>query len=169
MKNSIYILAILASAFVCSCNQPKYDANQTAATTSKANITNDCYHAVFEKDTADLKIWIASDGKVTGALGIRYGQKPNSVERVINKGKVEGRFHGDTLFVNYLYRSGSINKTLYQNPLALLKQGDKLIMGVGQIETSLGRSYFVKNKPIDFEKGKFKFSKVNCSIFKSNI
>lgn len=162
MKNSIYFLAFLASGLVFSCNQPQYKTDQTADSTSTAAIKDQCYLALFEKDTADLKIRTAADGKVTGDLVMRYGLKPNSVERVINKGKVEGSFHGDTLFLNYLYTSGSLNKTLYQNPLALLKKGEKLILGVGQIETSVGRSYFVKNKPIDFDKGRFKFEPVEC-------
>lgn len=162
MKNSIYLLAVIASSLIFSCNQPKYGEDKTADSTSTATVNEQCYQALTEKDTADLKFVTAKDGKVTGDLVMKYGLKPNEVERVINTGKVEGSFSGDTLYLNYLYRAGSLNKTLYQNPLALLKKDGKLIMGVGKIETSVGRSYFVKNQPIDFEKGRFKFDPTDC-------
>lgn len=159
MKNSIGYLAILASLFIVACNQGK---DKSAEDSAKAVVKDQCYQAVFEKDTADLTIRTAEDGKVTGDLVMRYGLKPNEVERVVNKGKVDGSFKGDTLFLNYLYTAGELNKTLYQNPLAFLKTGEQLVMGVGQIEVSVGRSYFVKGKPIDFEKGRFKFNPVDC-------
>ena len=162
MKNSIYFLAVIASGLIFSCNQPKYGEGKTADSASTATTNQQCYQALTEKDTADLKFVTAKDGKVTGDLVMKYGQKPNEVERVINTGKVEGTFSGDTLYLNYLYKAGSLNKTLYQNPLALLKKDGKLIMGVGKIETSVGRSYFVKSQPIDFEKGRFKFDPTDC-------
>ncbi|HUH32924.1 MAG TPA: hypothetical protein VLZ28_03165 [Daejeonella sp.] len=163
MKNVIFFLGILASGLISACNQPQYNSDKVAADSiSAAAMKNQCYQAVFEKDTGDLNIQTDKDGKVTGDLVMKYGLKPNEVERVINKGKVDGSFRGDTLFLNYLYTSGELNKTLYQNPLAFLRTGDQLAMGVGEIETSVGRSYFVKNKPIDFEKGRFKFAPVEC-------
>ena len=163
MKNVIVSLIILASGLIAACNQPKHDSSKVAADSiSAAAMEEQCYQAIFEKDTGDLSITMGKDGKVTGDLVMKYGLKPNEVERVINRGKVDGSFRGDTLFLNYLYTSGELNKTLYQNPLALLRTGDQLVMGVGEIETSVGRSYFVKNKPINFEQGRFKFAAVEC-------
>lgn len=162
MKNLIYSLILLAFGMVSACNQPQYKGDQVAEGDSVATIKNQCYQAVFEKDTGDLKITTDAKGKVTGDLVMKYGPKPNAVERVINQGKVDGSFRGDTLFLNYLYTSGSLNKTLYQNPLAFLKKGEQLQMGVGEIVHSVGRSYFVENKPIDFDKGRFKFDPVEC-------
>lgn len=46
--------------------------------------------------------------------------------------------------------------------MALLKRGNELILGNGKIETYLGRSYFAKDTPIDFEKVKYKFTTVDC-------
>ncbi len=162
MKNSIYLLAFFVTVWIFGCNQAQNNNSQTADESTSETSNRSCYLALTEKDTADLKIMTSKDGKVTGDLIMRYGLKPNKVERVINKGKVEGSFKGDTLFLNYLYTSGSLNNTLYQNPLALLKKGDQLILGVGQIQNSVGRSYFAKNKPIDFEKGRFKFMPADC-------
>ena len=162
MKNLIYALATLSSGIFFSCNQPQYNSDQTADSTLQSAIKDQCYLAISEADTANLTIRTAADGKVTGDLEMKYGLKPNAVERVINNGKVDGSFRGDTLLLNYLSTSGSLNKTLYQNPLALLKDGENLILGVGEIETSVGRSYFVRNKPIDFGKGRFKFDLADC-------
>ena len=162
MKNLSFCLIILASGLISACNQPQYNSDKAADSVSTAAIKDQCYQAIFEKDTGDLNIRTGKDGKVTGDLVMKYGLKPNEVERVINQGKVDGSFRGDTLFLNYLYTSGELNKTLYQNPLALLRKGEQLVMGVGEIETSVGRSYFVENKPIDFEKGRFRFDPVEC-------
>lgn len=79
-----------------------------------------------------------------------------------NVGTVEGKFSGDTLFVDYTHTSGSINKKGYINPLAFLKVGENLVLGVGEIENHTGRSYFVKDKPIDFEIARFIFEPVDC-------
>ena len=162
MKKSIYFLAFLTTGFVFSCNQPQNNGNQTADDGSNTAIKDQCYLALSEADTANLKIRTDADGKVTGELEMRYGMKQNAVERVINNGKVDGTFRGDTLFLNYLYTSGTLNNTLYQNPLALIKKGENLVLGVGEIVNSVGRSYFVKNKPINFERGRFNFSPVEC-------
>lgn len=163
VKNLSYSLIFIASCLVFGCNQPQYKGDQgDDDNASSGAIRDQCYQAIFEKDTGELKITTDQRGKVTGDLVMKYGLKPNTVERVINKGKVDGTFRGDTLFLNYLYTSGSLNKTLYQNPLALLKRGEQLIMGVGEIEHSVGRSYFVRNKPIDFDKGRFNFNPVAC-------
>ena len=50
----------------------------------------------------------------------------------------------------------------FKNPLAFLKVGENMVLGVGQIETHLGRSYFVKNKPIDFVIARFRFVPMDC-------
>ncbi len=46
--------------------------------------------------------------------------------------------------------------------LAFLKKDGQLIMGVGVIETYLGRSYFAKDKPIRFDRSKFIFDPAAC-------
>ncbi|MNH42269.1 hypothetical protein D3C79_1039360 [compost metagenome] len=86
----------------------------------------------------------------------------NYIDKGKNEGIVAGAYKGDTLFVDYTFKIGTENKTMYKNPLAFLKKDGKLILGVGQIETSMGKSYFVKGKPIDFEKGRFTFDSAVC-------
>jgi hypothetical protein len=97
-----------------------------------------------------------ASGKVTGSLLVKYAEKPQ------NKGEINGKFHGDTLLVDYRFNTGKDTTKAFTNPLAFLKKDGKLIMGVAQIETTLGRSYFVKGKPINYDAGKFTFIEVPC-------
>ncbi len=112
--------------------------------------------AVDETDTAHLSLNYLKSGKITGSLLIKYLDKGK------NDGLLDGKFKGDTLFVDYTFKIGTENKTVYKNPLAFLKKDGKLILGVGQIETYLGKSFFAKDKPINYDKVRFIFSASDC-------
>ena len=162
MRYRLFLLTFISCAII-SCSRSADKSEKLKSSSTKPDMNVQCYRAVFEKDTADLRITRAPDGKVKGTLVMAYGEvKPNAVEKTVNSGDVQGSFKGDTLFMTYTYKTGSINKTVYTNPLALLKKGETLIMGVGDIETTMGRTYFVKGKPIDFEIGRFRFQPTNC-------
>lgn len=158
MKKTVFYLACLAIPLAFSCNQSgKKNGTSDSTSTSKDSVLNSqCYKAGFEKDSADLNVETLSSGKVKGKLTVKYEKKP------MNNGLIAGEFKGDTLFVNYTFKTGKDTVSVYTNPLAFLKKDGKLIMGVGQIETTLGRSYFVKGKPINFERGKFTFEPKDC-------
>lgn len=161
MKKTAILFACIASLFIYSCNQGETQNTENSAESEK--IGNSCYTAVFEKDTAYLKIQTDTNGRVTGDFTINYGElKPNSLEKGSNVGTVDGKFSGDTLFVDYTHTSGSINKKGFINPLAFLKIGENLVLGVGDIENHMGRSYFVKDKPIDFKIARFSFKPMVC-------
>lgn len=155
MKNvTPYFLAVsFLVLFGCNSTSEK-KVKEGATKLDSANMQ--CYTAVDSLDTATMSLITAKDGKITGALLINYSDKGDS------EGTLLGKFKGDTLFVDYTFKIGSINKTFYKNPLAFLKKDDKLFMGVGQIETFLGKSSFVKDKPINFERGRFTFSSNPC-------
>ncbi len=151
-KNTLYLI-FSAFPLLFACNQTE----KKAANTEADSLTNEtCYAAVFEKDSANLSLSVHQSGKVTGKLMVSYGSKTT------NKGEIEGAFKGDTLMVDYRFKTGTDSVNVFTNPLAFLKKEGKLIMGVGQIETSLGRSYFVKGKPINFEAAKFTFQEKPC-------
>lgn len=155
MKKSIIYLALTSIPFVFACNQNnRTDSN--SANKSDSLINQTCYAAGFEKDSASIIVKTFSSGKVKGSLIVKYGSKPE------NNGVLEGKFKGDTLYVDYRFNTGGDTTKVFTNPLAFLKKDGKLIMGVGQIETTLGRSYFVKGKPINFERGKFVFEEIPC-------
>lgn len=115
-----------------------------------------CYNALYEKDTIDLKMNTLKNGKITGDMVIKFFNMPKKV------GKISGEFRGDTLYASYTFIQGTYDKVTYKNPMAFLKRGNELILGNGKIETTMGASYFVKGEPIDFERVKFKFKTVDC-------
>jgi hypothetical protein len=155
MRKSIYVLGVLAAGALYSCSQGTEKKKEAGATKlDSANMK--CYSAVDSVDSASLQLITDKEGKITGSLVINYLDKPDS------RGDILGKFHGDTLFVDYSFQVGATNKTFYKNPLALLNKDGKLFMGVGQIQTFLGKSSFVDNKRINFERGRFTFSAVDC-------
>lgn len=152
MMNSLKITFLLPVATILgACNggtSPKKEKEKTTTTT--------CYLAVYENDTAKMDLSYLDSVKTKGKLNIYYGN------HALNTGTFKGAFKGDTLFVDYAFWLRNKDLGSYTNPLAFLKRGDSLIMGIGQIETTLGRSYFVKGKPINFERTKFVFKPIDC-------
>jgi hypothetical protein len=148
--------AFLAIPLAYSCSQGGNKQTQNDNDGKNAlDTVEQCYTASFEGDSALMNLKIIDSTKVEGELVINYAFKAP------NNGIVRGEFKGDTLFVDYSFKTGE-NPAEYANPLAFLRKDGNLQMGVGQIETAYGRSYFVKDKPINFERGKFNFMPVAC-------
>ncbi|WEK18855.1 MAG: hypothetical protein P0Y49_18935 [Candidatus Pedobacter colombiensis] len=159
MKNSAFYLSFMALPLLFSCNQnaqKNQELKDSLNAVSKGLAPKECYMAIDGKDTATLVIRPILNDKLSGHLLINYETKGK------NDGEFEGAYKGDTLFVDYTFQIGTTNKTVYKNPLAFLKKDGKLILGVGQIETNVGKSYFVKGKPINFDKGRFTFAPTDC-------
>jgi hypothetical protein len=157
MKNPGLFFFLLVCIVFGSC---KKDQNPKDVETSKVQdekpISVTCYRALYENDTLELKINTLKGDKITGDMAMKLFEMP------VKSGKIEGKFHGDTLFVDYTFIQGTNERKLFKNPMALLKKDNELILGSGKIETYLGRSYFAKGTPIDFEKVKYKFTTVDC-------
>lgn len=159
MKKTGLYLSFLALPLAFSCTQTgnkSSDLKDTLNSVSAAVASKECFVAVDARDTARLILHKSDNGKITGHLVINYLDKGK------NDGEISGAYKGDTLFVDYTFKIGTTNTTTYKNPLALLKKEGELVLGVGQIETTMGRSYFVKGKPISFEKGRFTFVPTDC-------
>lgn len=156
MKKSNLYYFLMALPLLISCNQNPKQTGSTSAAVKDSIVSRQCYVAVDGKDTAYLDIKELSSGKIDGNLVINFTKSPK------NDGLVQGKYSGDTLFVDYSYTVGTNKATMFKNPLAFLKKDNQLILGVGAIETSLGRSYFVKGKPINFDKGRFRFTLEEC-------
>ncbi|MBC7845390.1 MAG: hypothetical protein H7Y10_02730 [Flavobacterium sp.] len=153
MKNSGLFCLLLASIVLGSCNKKSKDVEVKDVV--EKPVTVQCYKALYETDTLELKVNTLKSGKITGEMVMKVLNKAKKV------GKIAGEFRGDTLFVDYSFISGT-DKALYKNPMALLKRGNELILGNGKIETYLGTSSFVKGEPIDFDNVKYKFTTVDC-------
>nr|WP_315252078.1 hypothetical protein [uncultured Flavobacterium sp.] len=155
-KLSLFFLLLTCFGFEsCKKDQNPNDAGATKAKEEKP-ISVACYKALYENDTINLTINTLKNGKITGDMVMKIENMPNKV------GEIAGKFRGDTLFADYSFIQGTNAKVTFKNPMAFLKYGNELILGSGKIETYLGRSYFVKGTPIDFEKVKYKFTIVDC-------
>ena len=148
-------MAITAFAFSCGGGAVK---DKQADTITDKIIDSTCYVATNRNDTAYLKINAFENGDIKGVLAIHYSRSP------ANNGQLTGRFNGDTLFADYTYTTGT-EKKLSKNPLAFLRRQDSLVLGVGEIETMAGRSYFKLGTAIDFNKGRFRFKSHSCANF----
>ena len=155
MKNLGLFCLLLACIGFESCNKNQKATEATQAVVEKPESVQ-CYKALYEKDTIDLKVNTLKEGKISGNMEMKLFNMP------VKLGKIAGEFRGDTLFVAYTFIQGANDKTTFKNPMALLKRGNQLILGNGEIETTMGASYFVKGKPIDFDNVKYNFSKVDC-------
>ena len=158
MKNLGLFFLLLACIGFESC---KKDQNPKDAETTKVQdekpISTACYKSLYENDTIDLTINTLKNGKITGDMIMKIENMPNKI------GKIAGEFRGDTIFADYSFIQGTNDKVTFKNPMAFLKRENELILGSGKIETYLGKSYFVKGTPIDFEKVKYKFTTVECA------
>ena len=151
------LMCIAITAFVFSCGRSAVKDKQADTVTDKI-LDSTCYVATDRNDTAYLKINAFESGDIKGLLAIHYFQSPAS------NGQLTGKFKGDTLFADYTYTTGT-EKELHRNPLAFLRRQDSLVLGVGEIETMAGRSYFKLGTAIDFNKGRFRFKSHSCANF----
>ena len=119
--------------------------------------SNECYLAVYESDTVNLKLNRLNDNTITGDMQMKISGEPVKI------GSIAGSFRGDTLFADYTFILGENKGRTFKNPIALLKKDSLLIFGNGKIETNMGASYFSKSTPIDFDRIKYKFSPVDCT------
>ncbi|MWB96492.1 hypothetical protein GON26_19180 [Flavobacterium sp. GA093] len=157
MKNLFLPCLFLACISFQSCKKNE-NPDGAAATKTEADkyVKTECYKAIYENDTVELKLNTLKDGKIMGDMVMKIEFQSPKI------GEVKGEFHGDTLVADYTFRQGTNKDRIYKNPIALLKRDNQLIFGNGSIVTSLGVSYFEKGKPIDYDKVRFKFDATDC-------
>jgi hypothetical protein len=158
MKNlGLLGLLLVCLGLVQSCKKnPSEKEIKAAQVQAEVPVSSKCYEALYDKDTINLKINTLKNGKITGNMVMKVFNMPKK------EGEIAGEFRGDTLFVAYTFIQDGYKKITYKNPMAFLKRGNELILGNGQIETTMGASYFAKGKPIDFDKVKYKFKDADC-------
>lgn len=157
MKNLVLpCLLVICIGFQSCKNEEKQKVTEAAKADSEKIVSSECYKAIYEKDTIDLKLNTLKNGKLTGNMVMKVA--PSTVRT----GEVAGEFHGDTLFVDYTFKEAASKDRIFKNPMALLKRDKQLILGNGTMQTTMGVTYLVKDKPIDFESVKYKFDTVEC-------
>ena len=157
MKNLAVSCLLLACIGLQSCkNEEKQKEAEAAKAAAETIVSAECYKAIYEKDTIDLKVNTLKNGKISGNMTMKVA---GAAERV---GELAGEFHGDTLFADYTFKEVTNKNTTFKNPMAFLKRDKKLILGNGTLQTTMGVTYIVKDKPIDFDRVKYKFDSVEC-------
>lgn len=158
MKNLVVSCLLVACIGLQSC---KNNENQKAAEAAKADaetiVSTECYKAIYEKDTIDLKVNTLKNGKISGNMTMKVSA---ATERV---GELTGEFRGDTLFADYTFQEVTNKNKTFKNPMAFLKKDKRLILGNGTMQTTMGVTYLVKDKPIDFDRVKYKFDAIECT------
>ncbi len=152
MKNQSLLFLLVTCIGLGSCK------NNKSETLIKAEepVSEQCYKALYEQDTLDLKINTFKDGRITGFMKMSVIGMPKM------DGEISGKFHGDTLYTSYSYTEDEDKEISYKNPMAFLKRGNKIILGNWETMSILGASYNVKGKHIDFDSVKFIFTPVDC-------
>ncbi|MBS7255969.1 hypothetical protein [Flavobacterium branchiicola] len=158
MRNLTLSCLLLSFIGLQSCkNEEKQKAAEAAKAEGEKVVSTACYKAIYEKDTVDLKLNSLKNGKLAGDMVMKVA--PSTVRT----GEVTGEFRGDTLFIDYTFKDNENKDKIFKNPMALLKRNNQLILGNGTMQTTMGVTYLVKDKPIDFERVKYKFDTVECA------
>lgn len=155
MKNLVLLSLLLLCFGFESCK--KANEVEEVPVQAEVPVNTECFEALYEKDSILLEINTLKSGKITGKMIMIFEDMP------VKTGEISGEFRGDTLFADYSFSQGANEDRVFKNPIALLKKNSLLILGNGKIETYLGKSYFAKGIPIDFENVKFKFNSIDCS------
>lgn len=158
MKKIVLSCMLLSLVGLQSCkNEEKQKAEAAAKAEGEKVVSTECYKAIYENDTLNLTVNKLKNGKIGGNMIMKVASSP------VKKGEIAGEFHGDTLFVDYTFVDGTNNNATFKNPMALLKRDKQLILGNGTMQTTMGVTYLVKDKPIDFDRVKYKFDSVECA------
>ncbi len=157
MKNLVLpCLLVICIGFQSCKNEEKQKEAEAAKAEGEKIVSSECYKAIYEKDTLDLKLNTLKNGKLSGDLIMKVAPA------TVRTGEVAGEFHGDTLFVDYTFKDSANKDKTFKNPMALLKKDKQLILGNGTMQTTMGVTYLVKDKPIDFVSVKYKFDPTEC-------
>lgn len=111
----------------------------------------DCYQYATKKDTAFLHINTANN-MVTGDLAYQLFEKDR------NQGILRGKMLGDTLLADYIFSSEGHESV---REIILVKKGNDLVEGFGEMIDQEGKLTFTDHRKINFQKG-LTFRKINC-------
>lgn len=157
MRNLVVSCLLLSCIALQSCkNEEKQKEAEAAKADGEKVVSTQCYKAIYEKDTIDLKLNTLKNGKLSGNMVMKVYNAPE------RSGEITGEFHGDTIFADYTFKEITNKNNTFKNPMAFLKREKKLILGNGQMQTTMGVTYIVKDKPIDFDRVKYKFDTTEC-------
>ena len=98
MKNLVLpCLLVICIGFQSCKNEEKQKEAAAAKADAETIVSTECYKAIYEQDTIDLKLNTLKNGKVSGQMVMKVAPV------TVRTGEVAGEFHGDTLFVDYTF------------------------------------------------------------------
>lgn len=139
-----------------SCNSNTETNEQTQDSTRKETaqtpqLSDECYTYLAAKDSVRLHLKLNGNA-VSGELIYTLFGKDN------NTGTIQGQMKGDTIFADYTFRSEGIESV---REIALLKKGDSLTEGYGEVKEVNNKMVFTNPKMLDFRKG-IRLVKTEC-------
>jgi hypothetical protein len=143
LTNFVTLFSILLLSLLYGCAKEK-----------KFKEKKSFYRAVNGKDTAFLSISLTQT-HFTGIYEIRYGALGKDL------GDVRGKISGDTLIGLYNYKTYGGNNNIV--PIALLRRGNKMMLGKGLAMSYMNIHYFSHDTPIDYDNSEFVFEEINKS------
>lgn len=102
-----------------------------------------CYTYIKGKDTATLSLLFSGE-VATGALDYKWFEKDKSA------GNIVGELRGDTLIVDYTFKSEGATSV---RQVAFLKKGDHYLEGFAAVVQKDGKTEFTDLSQLDFSNG----------------
>ena len=133
----IAAISVLVIAIGCKKNEEKLVLPAPVAQAPVAK----CFVWTSGRDTIRLS-YVPSDLNVTGQLAYLFYEKDQS------SGTISGTFVGDTLFVDYKFKSEGMTSI---RETAFLKRGDSLIPGIGAVAFKDNREQIVNPHTLTFD------------------
>lgn len=118
-------------------------------------VSEECYSAIFKKDTISLSLNIKENQIASGKLSYNFFEKDK------NEGTLIGELRGDTLIADYTFMSEGVSSV---RQVAFLKKGNTYVEGYGDVvDDNKGKVTFKDTKQLKFD-GKTVLSKVDCKM-----
>lgn len=146
MKNILTVLVPVLTLIACNDNTADTKAGDSEVpgiVQDSAVMQTSCYAYINAKDTVSLILHLV-DNKVTGDLLTNFFEKDK------NTGTISGMMHGDTVIVDYVFRSEGM---LSARQEVFLKKGNDLIQGYGDLEEKANKMVYKNIAAVDFSKG----------------
>ncbi len=146
MRNSILFLVSVWCFISCGNPEKKQAAPvDTATATSNTEHGQDyCYEMLEHGDSVRLSYRLSPDHLILGRLDYLLAEKD------ANRGSVQGFLKGDTLILEYIFKSEGVESS---REVAFLMKGDTLEEGYGPQQEKAGKMLFEDHSKITFGQG----------------
>lgn len=137
-----FLYFCLSCLLFISCNQDKKEKKvitESKSETKEVKISSRCYSYTMNNDTIYLKVTNLEDSLVEGNLSY------NLFEKDRNQGKFEGKWHGDSLFVDYEFEAEGVTST---REVFFLKTDSGMIEGYGPVKDTLNKVVFQEHSTL---------------------